>query len=89
MKQFTIVLIIFFVIISIIAIAKTLTTYVGENYYLRLLSDTWDGMYNILSYGALIVLMFSFGISIQTSQRLKDDICKQCMRKILKRYIGD
>jgi len=83
------VLIIFFALIVLISISKMLTTYVGDNYFLQLLSQTWDGIYNLLSFGALIILMFSFGVSVQTSQRLKDDICKQCMRKILKRYARD
>lgn len=89
MSQFNIVLVIFFAVLSFIAVARIFTFYDGDNYFLQLLSQTWDGIYNILSYGSLISLMISFGVSVQLSQRLKDEkehkICRECIMNVLER----
>lgn len=77
----------FFIIMILLLIVRFFTVHYGVSWFLDRLSEAYDFVYNLISFGALLMVIFAFGISIQTSQRLKDDVeynVRQECKKILK-----
>lgn len=84
---------VFFATLGTILVARVFTVHYGVNWLLDSLSECYDFIYSLISYGALLMLIFSFGVSIQTSQRLKDDeeyhIKQECNKVLKKARIED
>jgi hypothetical protein len=63
----------FFIGLALMIVARIFTVHYGVNWLLDELSQTYDFIYNMVSFGALVMIVFAFGVSVQTSQRLKSD----------------